>query len=405
MKITSVDVMRMPSGNTGTTRGDWSPVLVRIHTDEGIDGWGEAGLAFGKGWRAGFGMIVDLAEEIIGDDPMNIEQIWEEMFRKTFWGLGGGTVVYAGMSAIDIALWDIKGKALGVPVWQLLGGRTNKRIRAYASQLQFNWGEKIEKQFLTTPQEYAEVTRRAVAEGYTAVKVDPIQFSDRPDGKGDWRIRGPLENRVIRVARERLAAMREAGGEDLDIILENHANTDTVSAIELGQALEEYRILYYEEPVHSQNVENMKDVHDHVNIPIAAGERIYTRNGYRPFLEARSIQVIQPDICLCGGITEAKKICDMANTYDCAVQVHVCGSPISKAAALQIEAVIPNALIHEHHQRALDPVGRATCVNDYQPVNGYMEIPDKPGIGQEPTPEALSRCQVVTVSQARKYMA
>lgn len=403
MKITAVDVMRVPSGNTGITRGDWSPVLARIRTDEGIYGWGEAGLAFGKGWRAGFGMILDFAEEIIGEDPMNIERIWERLFRRTFWGLGGGTVIYAGISALDIALWDIKGKAMGVPVWQLLGGRTNERIRAYASQLQFNWGEQIEKEFLTAPEEYARAAEKAMAEGYTAVKVDPVQFSDRPDGRGDWRIRGPLENRVIRTARERIRAIREAGGPDLDIILENHGNTDTVSAIQLGQALEEYRIFYYEEPVHSQNPQNMREVQHRVNIPVAAGERIYTRNGYRPFLEDRSIQVVQPDVCLCGGITETKKICDMANTYDCAVQVHVCGSPISKAAALQIEAVVPNVIIHEHHQRALDPVGRATCVADYQPEQGYMRIPDGPGIGQEPTLEILAQCRMETVSRERKY--
>ena len=405
MKITSIDVMKVPSGNTGSTRGDWSPILVRVNTDEGISGWGEAGLAFGKGWRAAFGMVVDLAEEVIGDDPMNIEGIWEQNFRKTFWGLGGGTVVYAGMSAIDIALWDIKGKKLGVPVWQLLGGKTNNKIRAYASQLQFNWGETIEKQALITPEEYAEVTRKAIAQGYTAVKVDPVIFSDQPNGKGEWKIRGPLENRVLRLAYERVKAMREAGGPDLDIILENHANTDTISAIELGRALEDLRIFYYEEPVHSQNPRSMLEIHNRVNIPIAAGERIYTRLGYRQFLEDRSIQVIQPDVCLCGGITETKKICDMANTYDCAVQVHVCGSPISKAAALQIEAVIPNLLIHEHHQRALDPVGRATCLYDYQPVNGFLTPPELPGIGQELRPEVIERCYTVTVTESKKYMA
>ena len=168
--------------------------------------------------------------------------------------------------------------------------------------------------------------------------------------------------------------------------------------------LEEFRIFYYEEPVHPLNPENMLEVHKKVNIPIASGERIYTRYGYRPFFENRSIQVIQPDLCLCGGITEAKKICDMANTYDCAVQIHVCGSPISKAAALQIEAVLPNFIIHEHHQRALNRESRATCLYDYQPVNGIYKVPDKPGIGQELTPETIKKCKIITISSSQKYM-
>jgi galactonate dehydratase len=404
MKITSIDVMQVPSGNAGSKRGAWSPVIVRVNTDEGISGFGEAGLAYGKGWRAGFGIVQDFAEAIIGEDPMKIEKIWETLFRKTFWGMGGGTVINAGISAIDIALWDIKGKALGVPVYQLLGGKTNEKLRVYASQLQFNWGEKIEKQTLITPEEYAEVTRKAVADGYTCIKVDPIIFSDRPDGKGDWKITGPLEKKVIRTVYNRVRAMREAGGEDLDIIIEMHSNTDTTAAIQIGQALEDLRIFYYEEPAHPLNPGNLLEIHNKVNIPIASGERIYTRWGYREFLENRSLQVIQPDLCLCGGITEAKKICDMANTYDCAVQIHVCGSPISKAAALQLEAVLPNFIIHEHHQRALNPESRATCLYDYQPVNGIYEIPDRPGIGQELTPETIRKCDTVTIDTPKKYM-
>lgn len=404
MKITSIDVMQVPSGNAGASRGDWSPVIVRINTDEGISGFGEVGLAYGKGWRAGFGMVQDFAEVIIGENPMNIEKIWETLFRKTFWGMGGGTVVNGAMSGIDIALWDIKGKALGVSVWQLLGGKTNDNLRTYASQLQFNWGSHIQKQTLITPDEYAEVTGKAIADGYNAIKVDPIIFSDQPDGKGPWKVTGPLEYKVIKTVYDRVAAMRKAGGDDLDIIIEMHSNTDTTSGIQIGQALEELRIFYYEEPCHPLNAKSMLEIHNQVNIPIASGERIYTRHGYREFLENRSLQVIQPDICLCGGFTEAKKICDMANTYDCAVQIHVCGSPISKAAALQIEAVIPNFLIHEHHQRALNPASRETCLYDYQPENGKYKVPDRPGIGQELTPATIKKCNVATVAESRKYM-
>ena len=403
--------MQGPSGNAGSSRGAWSPVLVRVNTDEGIYGWGEAGLAYGKGWRAGLGMIQDFAEVIIGEDPMNIEKIWEKIFRKTFWGMGGGTVVNAGISALDIALWDIKGKALGVPVYQLLGGKTNDDLRVYASQLQFNWGENITKQTLTEPEEYAEVTRKAMAEGYDAIKVDPIYFSPKradgsvyTPGQGDWKITGPLKNEVIRTVYDRVVAMREAGGEDLDIIIEMHSNTDMTAAIQIAQALEVLRIFYYEEPAHPLNIENFVEIKKKTNIPLATGERVYTRQGYRPLLEKRAVDVIQPDLCLCGGLTEAKKICDMAWTYDSAVQIHVCGSPISKAAALQIEAAIPNFVIHEHHQRALNPVSRATCKYDWQPVNGRYQIPDLPGIGQEPTEETVASCEIHTVGEYRPYM-
>lgn len=411
MKIVSVDAMQIPSGNAGSSRGAWSPVLVRVNTDEGISGWGEVGLAYGKGWRAGLGMVQDFAEAIIGQDPMNIEKIWETIFRKTFWGMGGGTVVNAAISALDIALWDIKGKAFGVPVYQLLGGKCNDNLRTYASQLQFNWGPDIKNQTLVDPEEYYDVTRRAMAEGYDAIKVDPIYFSPRrkdgsiyTPGNGDWKITGPLKNEVIRTVYDRVAAMREAGGDDLDIIIEMHSNTDTIAAIQIAEALESLRIFYYEEPTHSLNPVNFVKIKERTSMPIAAGERIYTRLGYRPFFESRCIDVIQPDLCLCGGITEAKKIADMAWTYDASVQIHVCGSPISKAAALQIEAALPNFIIHEHHQRALNPQSRATCKYDWQPENGKYKVPDLPGIGQEPTEEILRQCEIFRISEYKPYM-
>ncbi len=404
MKIDSVDIMQVPGGNRTGSFGDWNPVIIRINTDEGISGFGEAGLAFGKGWRAGMGMLEDFSEIIIGEDPLQVEKIWEMLFRRTFWGLGGGTVVYAAASAINIALWDIMGKAAGLPVWQLLGGKTNDGLRSYASQVQYGWGADIAKKRLIKPEEYAEVTLRVMEEGYGAIKVDPVLFSDRADGLGDWKIRGPLESKVIRTVYDRVAAMRRAGGDDLDIIVENHANTDTVSAIQIGRALEELRIFYYEEPCHPLNVQNMTEVRNRVNIPIASGERIYTRFGYRPFFEAGALQVIQPDVCLCGGLSEAKKICDMGHAYDCTVQIHVCGSPIATAAALQLEAVLPNFLIHEHHQRALGREMRDMCLYDYQPSGGRFAVPDKPGIGQELTPETIRKCNVVSVKRSGKYM-
>ena len=193
MKITSIDVCQIPSGNAGAKRGAWSPVIVRVNTDEGISGFGEVGLAYGKGFRAGYGMVLDFAETIIGEDPMNSEKIWQNIFRNTFWGMGGGTVISAAMSGIDIALWDIKGKALGVPVYQLLGGKINDDLRTYASQLQYGWGVKNTSGALKTPEEYAEVTRLAIEDGYDAIKVDPIAVARRQEiGKEEENFRQEL---------------------------------------------------------------------------------------------------------------------------------------------------------------------------------------------------------------------
>ena len=171
MKIVSVDIIDVKNPLQSAV-AKWRPVVVRINTDEGISGFGEVGLAYGVGASAGFGMAKDLSRLLIGEDPMRIEYIWDKMQKKTFWGQGGGTVVSAGMSAIDIALWDIKGKALGVPVYQLLGGKIRDELRTYASQLQFGWGNAEKKEILITPEQYAKAAEKALEDGYDAIKVD-----------------------------------------------------------------------------------------------------------------------------------------------------------------------------------------------------------------------------------------
>lgn len=371
----------------------WNPTFVRVNTDEGISGFGEIGLAYSDAINAAFGICVDFAKCIIGMDPMDIESIWDRLHRGTFWGQGGGAVIFAGMSAIDIALWDIKGKALGAPVWQLLGGKTRDKIRAYASQVQFDWA-KVSKN-LIQPEEYADVTRRAMAEGYTCVKVDPLGVNSR--GEWEWDFSGILTQKQVNAAVERVAAMREAGGPDLEIIIELHAQTDVNSAIQLARALEPFHCYYYEEPTQSLNPELFRKIAQKVNIPLAAGERIFSRWGFRPFLEQRTLSVIQPDLGNCGGLTEGKKICDMARIYDIGVQLHICGAPIATAAALQLEAAIPNFIIHEQHQYALIDENIEMCKYDYQPVNGYFDVPTLPGIGNELTDETIRRAEVVTV--------
>lgn len=399
MKITSVEIFDCEVNRKNPTMASFNPILIQVNTDEGISGVGEVGLAYGSAAKAAVGIVRDLAKHIIGRDPMKVESLWEFLFRGTFWGMGGGPVVYGGMSAIDIACWDIRGKVLNAPIYQLLGGKTKDSLRTYASQIQFDWGTKYK--VLTEPEQYADAARKAVAEGYDCVKVDPIMIDrqgNRPQVSPEaWNLYGILKDDQVKMAVDRVRAIREAVGSTVDIIIEIHSYLGVNSAIQLGRALEEFNIFYYEEPIYPLNVENMALVARSVKIPVASGERIYTRWGYRPFLEKRALAVIQPDLCLVGGITEGKKICDYANIYDTTVQIHVCGGPISTAAALQVEAVIPNFIIHEHHTYALKPEIRELCVHDYQPVNGQYRVPDLPGLGQELNDEVVKDYLACTI--------
>ncbi|MGE5381666.1 MAG: mandelate racemase/muconate lactonizing enzyme family protein [Methylocystaceae bacterium] len=398
MKIISVDIIKTfpqaATANTAVGGVPWCPVCVRINTDEGISGFGEIGLAYGNAQNAGFGQGIDFAKCIIGMDPMNIEAIWNKLHRLTFWGMGGGSAVFAGISGIDIALWDIKGKVLNAPVYQLLGGKTNEKLRAYASQIQFDWGK--ESHSLIKPEEYALAAQKAMADGFDAVKVDPVGFDLNGSWMG-WSSYGLLRQEQLRVAVDRVAAIREAGGPDLDIIIELHSLTDANTAVQLGRELEQFNCFYYEEPTQPLNPNLFREISKKVKIPLATGERSYSRWGFRQFYEDRSIGIIQPDLCNTGGITEGKKICDMAHVYDIGVQIHICGGPISTAAALQLEAVIPNFVIHELHASALIDENINLCKYNYQAVNGYFEVPERPGIGQELTEEAIKASEVVTI--------
>ena len=385
MKIVTVEIFDIHMESAPV----WHPIILRATTDEGLTGLGEVGLAYGIGHSAGVGMARNLVEAfVLGADPFRSERLWDTMFRDSFWGRGGGPVVYGGMSAIDTAMWDIKGKALGLPLYQLLGGKTNENLRTYASQIQFGWGPDAIK--AVEPQQYAEEARKAVADGYDCVKVDPVMYG--PEGETDIRpLRGLLTTRELDCFRDRVAAIREAVGTDVDIILEIHSHLPASTAIQLARIWEPYNCLFYEEPVHYMN-EGLHDlVARRVSIPTAAGERIYTRWGYRPYFEKLAITVIQPDLGLVGGLSEGKKICDYAHVYDILVQVHVCGSPVATAAALHLETAIPNFGIHEHHTRALYPDNIALCTTDLQPVNGIFAVPEEPGLGIELADDVVGR--------------
>ena len=384
MKITQIDIMTPHIQENPM----WRPILCRIHTDEGIYGDGEAALAYGIASPAAAGMIRDLATLIIGMDPLDSEVIWDKLYKSTFWGQNGGPVVFAGISALDIALWDIKGKAFNVPVYKLLGGKRRDNLRTYASQLQFGWSDHAET--LTTLDEYREVSKKAVAEGYDAIKIDFFTYAPE-DGRRytDEDCTRLLSPKLVEVVESRVAAVREAIGPNVDIIMENHSRPDAQSAVQLGRAVQKYNIFYFEEP-NTPNPKTAKFISSKLSMPIAHGERVYSRWQYAPFFEDQSIQVIQPDLGNCGGLTEGKKICDMAYVYDISVQAHVCASPLSTAVALHLESVIPNFVIHEHHTNNLKPWNKELCTVDWQPVDGTVKVPEGPGLGCEFTDKVLN---------------
>ena len=379
MKVTQIEVFHVHTRRTTGQR----PIIVRVDTDEGIYGLGEVGLAYGAAGHAGAAIIRDLAKYALGRDPFNTEKLWNDVLTQTFWGQGGGTVIWSGLSALDIAFWDIKAKSLGVPLYALLGGRFREDLRVYASQTQFTWNEP-ERRMLTRTQEYAKYAKKAVDEGYDCIKVDVLAV-DR-DGNRLTDTRGTLSWEIIQLGVERVAAIREAIGPAADIIVENHGNTDTATGIRFAEAIEPYRILYYEELNSPLNPELTRLAKEKIGIPIASGERIYTRYGYRPFLEERSLDLLQPDIGSCGGVTEFKKISDMAFVYDVGIQAHVAGTAIAEAVAVNCEISIPNFIIHEHHQKALLDEYRELVTVDFQPVNGRYRPLETPGVGIDITP-------------------
>lgn len=390
MKIVKVDVIQLGTD----VRPDWRPIVCRIYTDEGIYGDGEAAMAYDVGALGAFGMLQELAKMVIGMDPLDNEVIWDKLYRSTFWGQNGGPVTFSAISAIDIALWDIKGKYFKVPVYKLLGGKKRDNLRCYASQLQFGWGEvRIPAR---TPEDYAKNAKKAVAEGYDAVKFDFFLYDEKDGFFNDNDRLGLLSKKYLNIVEKRIAAVREAVGPDVDIIIENHSYTDAQSALQLGKMAEKYDIFCFEEPT-TPYPKITKYMSDKLNIPIATGERIYSRWQYAQYFENCSVQMIQPDFGNCGGITEGKKICDMAYAYDVGVQGHACGSPLSNVVALHLECVIPNFVIHEHHAVNLTPYNKSYCIYDYQPVNGKYKVPELPGLGNELSESAMNNSVKVTI--------
>lgn len=384
MKIVSAEIFVMQLGDKNQYGPhSWHPVLLKLQTDEGIVGLGEAGLAYGVGGRGAAGMIHDLVESfVLGRDPLQREAIWNDLHRRTFWGGVTGPVFNGAMSAIDIALWDIWGKVAGEPIFKLLGGKVNDDLRCYASQLQAGWEGKMCK--MVEPEEYADAARKAIADGYDAIKVDPLMTNESGVNDVQHRLKGALDSTLLKRVVSRMEAIRDAIGPDPDIIIELHSLTSLTGAVQIYRACEHLNLFMLEEPVNYGSDRIAKTLRQRMpDARLTGGERVFTRWGFRGYLEDGAFDMIQPDFCLVGGITEGRKICDMAHAYEVTVQAHVCGSPISTAAALHVETAIPNFQIHEHHVIATFDYNREICVQDPQPINGRYRAPEAPGLGMD----------------------
>ncbi len=359
MKITNVEAIASaaPSADRRGNRRNY--VYVKVETDEGITGWGESTcgpLSVGS-------MIDEIGKSLIGQDPGRIEQHWQELYHL-YHNVRGGVIQMAAISGIEIALWDIKGKALGVPVYELLGGPMRERIWTYG---RFD-GE--------TPDAAVKHALSEVATGLTALKGDPF-------GHTGIFISAEAEYDAI----EKVAAVRDAVGDDVELLVECHGRLNPTSAIRIGNALEEFRPYVYEEPVPPQNIEAMARVAAAVSIPLSTGERLYTKWGFVELLQKQVVGLIQPDICHAGGISELKKIAAMAEAHYVGIQPHNPYGPINTMAALQIDACTPNFMIQEGgHAPWFDQV----VVGEFpSQVDGYFSLPTGPGIGLDMDEEVL----------------
>ena len=353
--------------------GSLHPILLELVTDDGLVGVGEAGVAYGIGGTAAAGMVKDLVEAVLpGRDLSRIEELWSEMYDHSFWAKGGGPFVFAGISAIEQALWDIKGKSLGVPIYELLGGKLRDRVRVYANGWSYS---------CVSPADYAKAAERTVRDGYDALKCYPLA-TPGPSGGIRHVSRRSVDRSFVDLAVEKVRAVRDAVGPAVDIMVDLSGGLTTDETIRLCRRLEQFDLFFIEEPADPFDIGALKKLSRHIEIPIALGERIYTRYGFRPILESRAVDILQPDIGNTGGIMETKKIASMAEAFSVRVQPHVCASPVSTAAALQIDACTANIAIQElYPYRSAEHFAIVDHPPESDVKSGSIPIPEAPGLG------------------------
>lgn len=340
-------------------------IFVKVETNEGIVGWGEASLEWKT--RGVAGCIEDFKPFIIGLDPTRIEHIYQTLTRQPFFR--SGVEGMSAISGIEMACWDIFGKSLGLPVHRLLGGKVRDKIRMYDH---LGGGEMVSLyQSIDDANAMAEKARQSVADGYTAIKVLVVPRTE------------PLEGyKSLRHAASLMEAIRTAVGDDIDIMVDFHGRTTPDMAIQYAKALAPFRPFFIEEPCLPENAKGMAKVARAVDIPVATGERLVTRYAFRELLEAGACAVIQPDLCHVGGLWEARKLAAMAETYYVSVAPHNPLGPLATAASIQFAASTPNWLIQESIRS--DVPWRNDVVSDPVIVkDGYVVPGERPGLGVE----------------------
>jgi len=342
-------------------------VLVKVTTDTGLVGWGEATVE-GKEVTVA-AAVSELERYLVGKDPLSIELHWQRMYRDAFWV--GGPILLSAISGVEHALWDIAGQYMHQPIYQLLGGAMRTRIKTYANGWFF--GAK-------TPAEFAERAAATVEKGFRALKWDPFGEA------GLFPEREQMDAAV-----ECVRAVREAVGPKIDLLIEVHGRLSVAHAIQMAHELAPFKPFFYEEPVPPENLDALKKVSDAIPIPVATGERLFTKWGYKDLLEKQAAVIIQPDPSHDGGILETKKIAAMAETYYVGVAPHNPNGAVSTAVCLQIDANIPNFLIQEMNVADYDSWVIRLLHKPFAIVDGYIEVPSGPGLGIEVNEEELKK--------------
>jgi len=362
MKITKLTLYKVPPR--------W--LFLKMETDEGVTGWGEP-VVEGRADTVRTA-VEEFAPVLIGADPMRIEDLWQAMYRGGFYR--GGPEVMSAIAGIDQALWDIKGKFFNTPIYNLLGGLVRDNLKVY------RWigGDR--------PSDIAAAAREAQAQGYGAVKMNGTEEMHYIDGFDK-----------IEAVCERVAAIREAAP-GLDIAVDFHGRVHKSMAKVLARALDEFHLMFIEEPVLPENNEALREVAKHTSTPIATGERMFSRWNFKLLLKAGYVDIIQPDLSHAGGISECKKIAAMAEAYDVAVAPHCPLGPVALGACIQLDACTPNVFIQEqslglHYNRGGDLLDYLADPSIYAYRDGFIEIPRGPGLGVEIDEEALRRAAQV----------
>jgi galactonate dehydratase len=375
MKITAIETIYLSRGIT-VHQGPIQWLWVRIHTDEGLIGLGET-----YPWPEAEAAVIrrSLAPVLLGRDPMQIDRLWADMFEKVNFSGWAGAEIRA-ISAIDIALWDLKGKAAGMPVYQLLGGKSRDTIRTYNTCY-----DHID--FLTDP---VRLARELMDSGIHAMKIwpyDPIAKETR----GQYITREQLRQGAAPLRR-----IKEEFGTDMEVAMEFHGYWNLHCAIQIAQDIEEYSPLWLEEMLPQDNLSVYAELAAATSLPLCVSERLMTRWGFREVFDNRAARIIMPDICWTGGISEAKKIACMAEAHYRPIAPHNCGGPVLHAASLHLAANIPNLYILETVRRHYNEDYLGIVNHTYPARNGEMPIPESPGLGVELTPETLARTDATT---------